>query len=415
MSFETLLCEPNIKKAIAELGYKIPTDVQQEAIPEVHLGKDLLVSAETGTGKTAAFLLPAIQKIMKNSERKGKGPYLLVLVPTRELALQVTKEAEKFCKYLKKFKTVCIYGGVPYPVQKRQLSKPYEILVATPGRLLDHMNAERVDFSQLEMLVLDEADRMLDMGFIDSVKEIASKTPKKRQTLLFSATLKGNIQKLASVLLKDPVTITVQASHANFDRIEQKLYFADSLDHKYQLLESILTDSTLSQAVVFTSTKALADTIATNLQEIGHKALSLHGDMCQRKRTKTLNFLRDGKIAILVATDVAARGIDIQSITHVVNFDLPMQVEDYVHRIGRTGRKGASGKALSLVSARDQQQVKKIESYTGSAVAVCQIAGLEPKTQCKNPKPKKQIGNRRFKNERFSGNRRRKKSFSRGM
>ena len=381
MNFEDILSHPGLRQAIKEAGYSNPTPIQCEAIPQILAGKDLLASAQTGTGKTAAFTLPCLERLATNpvSGKGVRGPRVLVLVPTRELAMQVANEAAKYSKHLSQMKTVCIYGGAPYPIQNRQLSAPYEILVATPGRLIDHINSGRINFSRLEMLILDEADRMLDMGFVDDVNDIAEKTPKNRQTLLFSATLKGAVLKLAKSLLQDPVTITIAAAHEKHENIEQRLHNVDNIEHKYRLLEALLIDPTLTQAVVFTATKSQADVLADKLQEMGHSAEALHGDMRQQQRTRTITKMRQSKIKILVATDVAARGIDVQTVTHVINFDLPMTAEDYVHRIGRTGRAGSSGIAISFASAKDRHLVAQIERFTGHKLVAHTIAGLEPK------------------------------------
>ncbi len=377
--FSSILTNRAILQAIQEAGYKTPTPIQQEAMPQILANCDLLASAQTGTGKTAAFILPCLERLATESTVKGKGPRILVLVPTRELAMQVADEAKKYSKHLREVRTVCIFGGAPYPIQNRQLAAPHEILVATPGRLIDHIERGRVSFNRLELLILDEADRMLDMGFVDAVQEIAAKTPKSRQTLLFSATLKGPVLKLARSLLKDPVTISIAHEHEKHENIEQRLHTVDNIDHKYKLLDAVLKDPNLRQAVVFTATKFQADVLADKLAESGHDAAALHGDMRQQARTKTINKMRQGKIRILVATDVAARGIDVQSITHVINFDLPMNAEDYVHRIGRTGRAGASGIALSFAAAKDRHIVAQIERFTGHKLVTHTIAGLEPK------------------------------------
>lgn len=379
MTFQDLNLHPGILKAIEELGYTTPTPIQLKVIPKILGGFDIRASAQTGTGKTAGYLLPGLIRLTVPSPIKSFGPRILILVPTRELAMQVSDEAIKFSKYLSRVKTVCIYGGAPYPIQNRQLSRPYEILVATPGRLLDHMEKGRIDFSRLEMLVLDEADRMLDMGFIGPVEEIAAETPKTRQTLLFSATLSGNVMKLSEKLLKNPMEIKVHTDPAKPENIEQRLYIADSLNHKHRLLDSLLSNPDLNQAIVFTSTKHNADQLVGNLIERGFNAAALHGNMNQRQRTRTITRMRQGEIQILVATDVAARGIDVKTISQVFNFDLPNNVEDYVHRIGRTGRAGATGIALSFVTAREMQLVKRIEKFTGQKITPHVIPGMEPK------------------------------------
>src|SRR3990167_7435056 len=319
MTFNDFNLHESILKAVSESGYSIPTSIQQQAIPEVLKGLDLRASAQTGTGKTAAFLLPALNRLTIPLPKRVHGPRILILVPTRELALQVSAQAVKYSKYLPRVKTVCVYGGVPYPIQRRELSRPFEILVATPGRLIDHLSSGRIDLSHVEMLILDEADRMLDMGFIEPVEEIVDATPKSRQTLMFSATLKGSVLKLSQHLLNKPFEINVVPDVTQHDNIEQRLHMVDNVGHKNRLLDHLLQDPTLNQAIIFISTKSFADQLVDTLIEQGHHAAALHGDMSQRSRTQTINRLRLGKIRILVATDVAARGIDIKTITHVIN------------------------------------------------------------------------------------------------
>ncbi len=372
----TLLHE-KIQKAIADLGHTTPTPIQEKAIPKVLEGCDLQASAQTGTGKTAAFILPALNMLMQPTT--GRGPRVLILVPTRELAMQVANEAAKYSKHLPNIKTVCIYGGTPYPLQNRQLSKPYDILVATPGRLIDHLERGRIHLSRIQMLILDEADRMLDMGFVEPVEHIASLTAKTRQTLLFSATLKGNVLNLSRRLLKDPLEIRIEPSTEQQENIEQQIHTVDNIDHKYRLLHHLLNDQNLTQVLVFTATKHQADQLADKLSVDGHPAGALHGDMNQRQRTRTVAQLRKGELRILVATDVAARGIDIPTISHVINFDLPMSEEDYVHRIGRTGRAGATGTAISFAAHRDIRLVREIEKFTGKKMTPTAIPGMEPK------------------------------------
>lgn len=379
MSFEDLNLHPSIIKAIHEAGYTTPTPVQKQAIPELLSGHDIMASAQTGTGKTAAFMLPALHLLATPPKIHSRGPRVLVLTPTRELALQVSDAANKYGKYLPRIKVISILGGMPYPLQNKLLSQPVDILVATPGRLIDHIQRGRIDFKRLEMLVLDEADRMLDMGFIDDVESIASATPATRQTLLFSATLDGAIDKVASKLLKTPKRIQVASQKARLDNIEQRLHYVDDMSHKNRLLNHVLRDEALKQAIVFTATKRDADALADNLYAQGYVAAALHGDMNQRERTRTLTKLRSGGLRVLVATDVAARGIDVADITHVINFDLPKFAEDYVHRIGRTGRAGAAGIAVSFASNKDGAHLMKIERYTGQRIASHIIPGLEPR------------------------------------
>ncbi|MEK6595195.1 MAG: DEAD/DEAH box helicase [Pseudomonadota bacterium] len=384
MSFEDLKLHPSIVKAIHDAGYTTPTPIQKQAIPELLSGHDIMASAQTGTGKTAAFMLPALHLLATPAKVQSRGPRVLVLTPTRELALQVSEAAKKYGKYLPRTKVISILGGMPYPLQNKLLSQPVDILVATPGRLIDHIQRGRIDFKRLEMLVLDEADRMLDMGFIDDVESIASATPSTRQTLLFSATLDGAIDKVAAKLLKTPKRIQVATQKARLDNIEQRLHYVDDMSHKNRLLNHVLRDEALKQAIVFTATKRDADTLADSLYAQGYAAAALHGDMNQRERTRTLTKLRSGGLRVLVATDVAARGIDIADITHVINFDLPKFAEDYVHRIGRTGRAGAAGIAVSFASNRDSAHLMKIERYTGQRIASHIIPGLEPRIK---PRP----------------------------
>jgi superfamily II DNA/RNA helicase len=387
MTFESLSLNPFILKALEEAGYSTPTPIQAAAIPLVLEGHDLIASAQTGTGKTAAFVLPALHKICDAPKGPGKGPRMLVLSPTRELAQQITDASTKYGKHMRRAKCVSILGGTPYHVQNRLLASPVDILVATPGRLLDHMQRGKIDFSRLEILVLDEADRMLDMGFIEDVETIARATPQTRQTLLFSATMDARLAKLASALLKEPKRIEMASQREKNTNIAQHLHYCDDVGHKTRILDHLLRDIDLNQAIVFTATKRDADSLAETLYQQGFPAAALHGDMHQSARNRTLNKLRRGELKVLVATDVAARGIDVPGITHVVNYDLPKIAEDYVHRIGRTGRAGASGTAVSLVSARDSMQLRRIKSYTGQEIPAQVIPGLEPKVAVHRDRP----------------------------
>ena len=408
MSFEDLNLNSAIIKAISEAGYTAPTPIQKQAIPELIAGHDVMASAQTGTGKTAAFMLPALHLLATPSQERSRGPRILVLTPTRELALQVSEAAKKYGKYLPRINVVSILGGMPYPLQNKLLSQPVDILVATPGRLIDHIQRGRIDFKRLQMLVLDEADRMLDMGFIDDVETIAAATPDTRQTLLFSATLDNAIDKVATKLLKTPKRIQVASQKAKLDNIEQRLHYADDMSHKNRLLDHVLRDEKVKQAIVFTATKRDADTLADNLYAQGFSAAALHGDMNQRERTRTLTRLRNGGLQVLVATDVAARGIDVADITHVINFDLPKFAEDYVHRIGRTGRAGAAGIAVSFASNKDSAHLSKIERYTGQRIASHIIPGLEPRIkprfQSKGPKSSAPSVTQKRKRSPFAGN-----------
>jgi superfamily II DNA/RNA helicase len=420
MPFAALNLSQPIVKALDAAGYKAPTPIQAAAIPQILAGHDIMASAQTGTGKTAAFMLPALQALAKAASAPGKGPRVLVLTPTRELALQVTDAAQKYGRLLPRFRAVSIVGGMPYHAQNRLLAAPMDVLVATPGRLMDQMQSGRIDFSRLEILVLDEADRMLDMGFIDDVEAIASKLPKQRQTLLFSATLEGGIAVLAKNLLRDPKRIQISAREDKHESIDQQLIFVDGLEHKLKVLDHLISDIEVKQALVFTATKRDADDLAGRLIGQGHAAAALHGDMQQRSRNRTIEQLKRGRIRILVATDVAARGIDVCSITHVINFDLPKFAEDYVHRIGRTGRAGLSGIAISLAAAREMVLLKRIERFTGHPVAVISIPGLEvrfdPRKMRHVPshaKPGQRTHARRPANGEADGNRAAPRSFDR--
>jgi superfamily II DNA/RNA helicase len=402
MNFKEFDLHPKIIEALVAAGIEKPTPIQEQAIPEVLKGSDLRASAQTGTGKTLAFLLPALNRLMSPG-KPGRGPRILILVPTRELAMQVAEEAEKYSKHLPRVTTVCIFGGIPYPRQNRELSRPYEILVATPGRLIDHLERGRIQFPRLEMMILDEADRMLDMGFIEPVEQIAAATPPTRQTLMFSATLKGTVMNLSRRLLKNPVEVSVDHAHAKHENIDQRLHNVDNIEHKYRILDHLLADEQINQAIIFTSTKHQADVVADKLAQGGHDVAALHGDMNQRQRTRTIARLRQGEIRVLVATDVAARGIDVLTISHVINFDLPMTAEDYVHRIGRTGRAGANGIACTLVSFRDRHLVRRIEEFTGQKITSHIIPGMEPKMKDagKFSSPKRTFKRRTFRSRNF--------------
>jgi superfamily II DNA/RNA helicase len=401
MSFEALGLHTSIVKAVSVAGYEKPTPVQEQAVPAGIAGRDMLVSSQTGSGKTAAFMLPALNKFANQEETpagrtpaqeaqaaKARGervrfkpaqPKMLVLTPTRELALQVTSATEQYTAFMRRIRAVSILGGMPYPKQMQLLAKNPEILVATPGRLIDHMDSGKIDFSQLEILVLDEADRMLDMGFIEDIEKIVAATPASRQTMLFSATLDGVVGNMARRITKDPMVIQIAGGTNRHENITQKVHFVDDLSHKNRLLDHLLRDETMDQAVVFTATKRDADMIADRLNIAGFAAAALHGDMHQGARNRTLDSMRRGQVKVLVATDVAARGIDVPTITHVVNYDLPKFPEDYVHRIGRTGRAGRNGLAVSLVNHAEGINVKRIERFTKQLIPVDVVEGFEPK------------------------------------
>jgi superfamily II DNA/RNA helicase len=388
MNFTELGIGAPMLDTLVAAGYTMPTAVQQAAIPAALSGCDLLVSSHTGSGKTAAFILPSLQRFAGTPGRPGRGPRVLVLAPTRELAMQVNKAALTYGQGLRRLRTVTLVGGTPYGQQIRMLERPVDVVVATPGRLLDHMNSGRVDFSRLETLVLDEADRMLDMGFLDDIESIVARTPSSRQTLLFSATLDGVVGQLARRLTRDPQRIDIAATPGRKADIEQVLLFADDMAHKTRLLDALLRDTGMQQCLVFAATKRSTEELCGLLADSGFSVAALHGDMQQGQRTRTLQRLRDGQTQVLVATDVAARGIDVAGISHVINFDAPRQAEDYVHRIGRTGRAGRSGVAVTLMGHHEKHRLRDIERYTGQPIRIDVIPGLEPRMRTVHPAAK---------------------------
>jgi superfamily II DNA/RNA helicase len=377
MSFETLNLSEPILKAIAACGYTEPTPIQAQSIPLAIAGKDLIGSAQTGTGKTASFVLPALERLLVPSTKNGKGPRILVLTPTRELANQVTDAVRTYGKFMR-VRCGSILGGMPYREQMALLSQPVDIIVATPGRLIDHLDRRSINFSRLELLILDEADRMLDMGFSEDVDRIAAAAPSDRQTLLFTATMDDAMAQLAKRLLENPVRIAVENKESAELKIEQRLHVTDDMRHKNRLLQHLVADASVTKAIIFSATKRDADQLASELYAQGHAAAALHGDMSQGARNKTIVNMRRGKVRFLVATDVAARGLDVTGISHVINFDLPKFAEDYVHRIGRTGRAGATGIAISFCSMNEVAYLDRIERFTGKTLPQSVIPGLEP-------------------------------------
>ncbi len=377
-TFEQLNLTPEINKALAACGYTTPTPIQAKSIPETLQGRDIVASAQTGTGKTAAFVLPALHQLANSPA--SNMPSVLILTPTRELATQITEAVSKYGKFMR-CNIVSLVGGMPYRQQLRSLSRAIDIVVATPGRLMDHMSNGRLDLSNIKMLILDEADRMLDMGFIDDVKDIASVMPKNRQTLLFSATVDDRLSQIIRQFLKDPVRISIEKEKMAPVKIIQDLYVTDHPQHKMQVFKHLVRELNIFKGIIFSATKINADRLADELTEEGYNAEALHGDLKQNVRTRTLEKLRRGRIQFLVATDVAARGIDIQDITHVINYDLPKFSEDYVHRIGRTGRAGREGIAISLALPSDARHIQKIERLMKQALERKTIVGLEPKKQ----------------------------------
>jgi len=382
MNFEELNLAPAIMQAVRELGYETPTPIQAQAIPAVLAGQDLLAGAQTGTGKTAAFTLPLLHKLSLGEPGKnrfgGKAIRALVLTPTRELAAQVEESVRDYGKYLQLDSTV-IFGGVGMNPQISKIKKGVDILVATPGRLLDLQGQGFLDLSSIEILVLDEADRMLDMGFIHDVKKVLALVPKDKQSLLFSATFSDEIRELAGNLLKNPQSIQVTPSNTTVQRITQVIHPVGR-NKKKDVLLHIIQKHDWSQVLVFTRTKFGANNVADFLTKNGVKSMALHGNKSQTARTQALAGFKSGEIRALVATDIAARGIDIEDLPHVVNFEIPNVSEDYVHRIGRTGRAGASGEAVSLVCLDEEGFMMDIERFTKQEIPVQLLEGFGPDT-----------------------------------
>src|SRR5512135_1623247 len=381
MTFATLGLSAEIVRAVTERGYTEPTPIQAQAIPVVLQGGDLLAGAQTGTGKTAGFTLPILQRLA-TSPVKGKVPIrALVLVPTRELAAQVEESVREYGKYLP-LKSMMMFGGVNINPQIKQLHGRVDILVATPGRLLDHLHQKTVDLSHVEILVLDEADRMLDMGFIRDIKRVLAVLPKQRQNLLFSATFSDEIKLLADGLLNNPALIEVARRNQANELIEQRVYPVDR-EKKRTLLTHLIKEHNWFQVLVFTRTKHGANNLADHLNKEGIPAMAIHGNKSQSARTRALAEFKTAKLQVLVATDIAARGIDISELPHVVNYELPNVPEDYVHRIGRTGRAGSEGEASSLVCIDEKKLLNDIERLIKREIPVVQIPGFEPDPRIK--------------------------------
>ncbi|MDP9107446.1 MAG: DEAD/DEAH box helicase [Pseudomonadota bacterium] len=381
MSFAQLGLSADIVRAVTEHGYTVPTPIQAQAIPAVLQGGDLLAGAQTGTGKTAGFTLPVLHRLSTGaaaptSSTATRPIRALILTPTRELAAQVEESVRTYGKYLKLTSAV-IFGGVGINPQIKLLKHGVDILVATPGRLLDHMGQGTVNLSQVEILILDEADRMLDMGFIRDIKKILAVLPKKRQNLLFSATFSEEIKALADGLLNAPAMIEVARRNSTVEIIAQKIHPVDR-DKKHPLLAHLIKSNDWQQVLVFTRTKHGANKLVEQLEKDGISGMAIHGNKSQSARTKALAEFKDGKLQVLVATDIAARGIDIDQLPHVVNYDLPNIPEDYVHRIGRTGRAGATGEAVSLVCVDENDMLRDIEKLIKRALPKEVIAGFEP-------------------------------------
>ncbi|EKE01199.1 MAG: hypothetical protein ACD_21C00193G0001 [uncultured bacterium] len=361
MTFTQLQLHEKILQAVKACGYDKPTPIQVKAIPSILSGKDLVASAQTGTGKTAAYVLPCLQLL---GAHKSSKPRVLILAPTRELAGQITKVIAKYGKFMKP-NIASFVGGVSYDRQLKELSRPIDIVIATPGRLMDHMENRRLDLSRIEMLILDEADRMLDMGFIPAIKRIVKATPKSRQTLLFSATADDKLMSVMKDLLKNPVRINISQDKVDPKLIKQEIYMSRDSRHKNQVLAQLLDQQNIFKAIIFSATKRHASKLATQLRDNGYAASPMHGDLKQNARNRTLAQFRTGEVQFLVATDVAARGIDVSDVSHVINYDLPRFHEDYVHRIGRTGRAGKTGVAISIALHSEMKQLQSIERYIG--------------------------------------------------
>ena len=380
MSFSTLGLSETLVRAVADQGYTVPTPIQLQAIPAVLAGGDLLAGAQTGTGKTAGFVLPMLQRLSKAPASRpggGRRPVRgLILVPTRELAAQVEASIRAYGKH-SPLTSMALFGGVGFGPQTTQLRRGVDIVVATPGRLLDHHGQRNIDFSRIEVFVLDEADRMLDMGFIPDVRRVLAALPRQRQNLLFSATFSREIKALANDLLDNPRTIEVAPPNSTVDMIEQRVHPVNRED-KSRVLSWLMGHHRWQQVLVFTRTKHGADKLARALEDDGIRAAALHGNKSQNARTKALADFKAGRVRALVATDIAARGIDIDQLPHVVNFDLPNVPEDYVHRIGRTGRAGATGEAISLVCVDERTFLRDIEKLIRLTLPQEVIPGFEP-------------------------------------
>ncbi|MCC6879236.1 MAG: DEAD/DEAH box helicase, partial [Rhodocyclaceae bacterium] len=383
MKFEELGLLPELLKAVAEAGYTEPTPIQAQAIPVVLEGKDVMGGAQTGTGKTAGFVLPLLQRLARHastSPSPARHPVrALILTPTRELAMQVHESVQTYGKYVP-LRDLVVYGGVDIKPQTEALRKGVEIVVATPGRLLDHVEQKSVSFNFVEVLVLDEADRMLDMGFIPDIKRILAMLPKERQSLLFSATFSEEIKRLADSMLRQPVLIEVARRNALTDTVTHRIHPV-AQDDKRALLAHLLKRGDLSQVLVFVGTKFGASRLAHYLERQGIDATAIHGDKSQQQRTEALEAFKSGKVRVLVATDVAARGLDIDDLPHVINYELPHVPEDYVHRIGRTGRAGRSGDATSLVCAEERGKLAEIEKLIKRPIEQVTIEGFEPDSE----------------------------------
>ncbi|MBL4830392.1 MAG: DEAD/DEAH box helicase [Aliivibrio sp.] len=379
MPFSQLGLSDPILNAINDLGYTVPTPIQEQAIPTVLTGKNLIAAAQTGTGKTASFVLPILQLLDDGYQARAKRVRALILTPTRELAVQVEENIAQYSKYLS-LTSLAMYGGVDYKPQKQKLIEGVDILVATPGRLLDMYTQRAIHFDEIEILVLDEADRMLDMGFIEDINKILERLPLDRQNLLFSATLSSQVRALAKTAISHPVEISIASDTSAQPKIDQWLITVDK-DKKSALLSHLIQENQWDQALIFIETKHGAAKLVTQLEKRGITAEAIHSGRSQDARAKVLGDFKAGRLKLLIATGIAARGIDIDDLTRVVNYDLPFPAEDYVHRIGRTGRAGTSGEAISFVSKDDFKNLCAIESRLGHLITRKEIEGFTPRKE----------------------------------
>ncbi len=423
MQFQALGLDTRLLKIIEQWGYSSPTEIQESAIPVICAGKDLLASSKTGSGKTLAFILPAIQRVMRTKALSRRGPRVVILAPTRELAKQVFSELRKMTASTP-YKSILILGGENFNDQAKEFRKDPTFIVATPGRLADHLEHRHMTFDGVEMLILDEADRMLDLGFSQQLSAIhTAANHRKRQTLMFSATLNHEqVNDIALQMMETPRRVSIGYVNDEHQDIEQRFYLVDHLDHKHTLLERILETEVYRQLMIFTATRADTDRLSKLLLERGNQAAALSGDMSQTARNRIMNEFERGIHKILVTTDVASRGLDISNVSHVINFDMPKHAEEYVHRIGRTGRAGNKGTAMSLVGPKDWKSFKSVESFLTKTMMFSSIEGLEAKfkglkpvvTKNKNtPKPN-QSKNKSFKKNGIQHPKKQDKSFYQG-
>ncbi|MBY6188481.1 DEAD/DEAH box helicase [Marinobacter hydrocarbonoclasticus] len=387
MPFASLGLSPELARAVADKGYREPSPIQSQAIPAILAGKDVMAAAQTGTGKTAGFTLPMLQNLTRGQRARSNRARALVLTPTRELAAQVAESVEAYGRNLP-LRSVVVFGGVSVNPQMQALRRGADVLVATPGRLLDLYSQNAIKFDDLELLVLDEADRMLDMGFIRDIRKILALLPSKRQNLLFSATFSGEIRELARGLLNAPVEVDVSPRNSTARTVTQVLHPVDK-GRKPALVSQLIRDNNWHQVLIFTRTKHGANRLAQKLERDGIQAAAIHGNKSQGARTKALAGFKDGTVQALVATDIAARGLDIHQLPQVVNFDLPQVAEDYVHRIGRTGRAGADGQAISLVCAEESKLLQAIEKLIQKPIERVELPGYQPQEAVPESRPPK--------------------------